>query len=304
MRERIERERAGRPAGVERDGPAGARAGDRRPRRARSGGRSSDYLDRLEGQPRLLQGRAWSCSWPRGRAAVEAVQARGGRVFLDLKLHDIPETVARAVQSAVALGAELLTVHTAGGAEMLRRAAEAAAGQADQILGVTVLTSLDRRGSARRRHRAARWPRRWRGGRALAARGRDRRAWSARPTRWREARAAARRQSAAGGAGRAAGGRGAGRSEAGGHPGGDRAARAPTTWWSAVRSGTRRAGRGLRGDRRARSSGAGRAVSARSRGRSGGLRRAPGRGDLPGAPARRGGGLRGRGAPRRRRSTR
>jgi orotidine-5'-phosphate decarboxylase len=63
-------------------------------------------------------------------------------VFLDLKLHDIPETVGRAVSSAVALGVELLTVHTAGGAEMLRRAAEAAGGKT-KILGVTVLTSLN-----------------------------------------------------------------------------------------------------------------------------------------------------------------
>ena len=62
-------------------------------------------------------------------------------MFLDLKLHDIPETVGRAVQSAVALGAELLTVHTAGGAQMLARAAEAA-GDKLRILGVTVLTSL------------------------------------------------------------------------------------------------------------------------------------------------------------------
>ncbi len=59
-----------------------------------------------------------------GARAVEAVQKRGGKVFLDLKLHDIPETVARAVASATSLGAELLTVHTAGGFEMMRRAAE------------------------------------------------------------------------------------------------------------------------------------------------------------------------------------
>ena len=69
------------------------------------------------------------------------MRARGGRVFLDLKLHDIPETVARAVAAAARNEAELLTVHTSGGYEMLSRAAEAAAGKV-KILGVTVLTSL------------------------------------------------------------------------------------------------------------------------------------------------------------------
>jgi orotidine-5'-phosphate decarboxylase len=76
-----------------------------------------------------------------GPAAVREI-ARHGSVFLDLKLHDIPETVERAVSRARALGARYLTVHAAGGPEMLRRAAQAAEGSALTILAVTVLTSL------------------------------------------------------------------------------------------------------------------------------------------------------------------
>jgi orotidine-5'-phosphate decarboxylase len=76
-----------------------------------------------------------------GVRAVEAVRSRGGKVFLDLKLHDIPETVGRAVSSAMALGVELLTLHTAGGLAMMKLAAQAAQGRA-RLLGVTVLTSL------------------------------------------------------------------------------------------------------------------------------------------------------------------
>jgi orotidine-5'-phosphate decarboxylase len=98
------------------------------------------FLDRLEGQPRFYKV-GLELFVAAGAAAVEAVRKRGGKVFLDLKLHDIPETVARAVASSKSLGAELLTVHTAGGFEMMRRAAEVAAGTPG-ILGVTVLTSL------------------------------------------------------------------------------------------------------------------------------------------------------------------
>jgi orotidine-5'-phosphate decarboxylase len=98
------------------------------------------FLDRLEGQPRFYKV-GLELFVAEGVRAIEAVQERGGKVFLDLKLHDIPETVARAVASATNLGAELLTVHTAGGFEMLRRAAEVAKGKPG-ILGVTVLTSL------------------------------------------------------------------------------------------------------------------------------------------------------------------
>jgi orotidine-5'-phosphate decarboxylase len=76
-----------------------------------------------------------------GRALVENLQRRGKRVFLDLKLHDIPETVKRAAQLAGQLGVDLLTVHASGGRAMLE-AAVAGAG-ATRVLAVTVLTSLD-----------------------------------------------------------------------------------------------------------------------------------------------------------------
>jgi orotidine-5'-phosphate decarboxylase len=98
------------------------------------------FLDRLQGAPRFYKV-GLELFVAEGAAAVKAVQKRGGKVFLDLKLHDIPETVARAVASSKSLGAELLTVHTAGGFEMMRRAAEVSAGKPG-ILGVTVLTSL------------------------------------------------------------------------------------------------------------------------------------------------------------------
>jgi orotidine-5'-phosphate decarboxylase len=75
-----------------------------------------------------------------GPEIVRAVLSAGARVWLDLKLYDIPNTVGRAVESAGALGVQLLTIHLSGGGEMIRAAASAKKGPMS-ILGVTVLTS-------------------------------------------------------------------------------------------------------------------------------------------------------------------
>jgi orotidine-5'-phosphate decarboxylase len=77
-----------------------------------------------------------------GPGIVVELARSGRKVFLDLKLHDIPNTVAHAVKLATGLGASMLTVHASGGAEMLKAAVEAARGQLP-ILAVTVLTSLN-----------------------------------------------------------------------------------------------------------------------------------------------------------------
>ena len=84
-----------------------------------------------------------------GPAVVHELTSRGDRVFLDLKFHDIPNTVAGAVQSAVATGAWMVNVHASGGSAMMKAAAEAATTAAAAlgrprplVIGVTVLTSM------------------------------------------------------------------------------------------------------------------------------------------------------------------
>jgi orotidine-5'-phosphate decarboxylase len=77
-----------------------------------------------------------------GHKAVEEARATGARIFLDLKLHDIPNTVAGAVRSAADLGVSYLTVHSSGGRRMLEAAAQAA-GDSLNVLAVTLLTHLD-----------------------------------------------------------------------------------------------------------------------------------------------------------------
>jgi orotidine-5'-phosphate decarboxylase len=77
-----------------------------------------------------------------GPEAVLRLRSKERRLFLDLKLHDIPETVERSIRNVVELGVDLVTVHASGGPEMLRRA-RAAAGADVRVLAVTVLTSLD-----------------------------------------------------------------------------------------------------------------------------------------------------------------
>jgi orotidine-5'-phosphate decarboxylase len=83
-----------------------------------------------------------------GPDLVRDYAAAGRRIMLDLKLHDIPATVERAVARAAALGAELLTIHADGGRAMIQAAAAASAragARRPRILAVTVLTSLDER---------------------------------------------------------------------------------------------------------------------------------------------------------------
>jgi len=80
-----------------------------------------------------------------GPDLVREIAALGVPVFLDLKLHDIPNTVERAARNVARLGVAMLTVHTSGGEAMLRAAVAGAAAAASPpaVLGVTVLTSLD-----------------------------------------------------------------------------------------------------------------------------------------------------------------
>jgi orotidine-5'-phosphate decarboxylase len=75
-----------------------------------------------------------------GPEVVRAVSSTGSKVWLDLKLYDIPNTVARAVESAGRIGAQMLTIHLSGGSEMVR-AATGACTKSMLLLGVTVLTS-------------------------------------------------------------------------------------------------------------------------------------------------------------------
>jgi orotidine-5'-phosphate decarboxylase len=99
-----------------------------------------DLIDRCEG-----------CEWFKiglqlfsrcGPSIVDQVKAKDKKVFLDLKLHDIPTTVAKAARAGAELGAELMTVHACGGRAMIAAAKDAAAGTGAKILAVTVLTSI------------------------------------------------------------------------------------------------------------------------------------------------------------------
>lgn len=97
-------------------------------------------LERIPGTPWVKIGSILMTR--EGAPLVRALVARGHRVFLDLKWHDIPNTVAGAVRAARELGVTMATVHTLGGRTMMEAATEAAGGVLE-LVGVTVLTSHD-----------------------------------------------------------------------------------------------------------------------------------------------------------------
>ena len=101
-----------------------------------------EMLARLEGRCRWFKV-GMELFYAAGPGVVEEIRARGFEVFLDLKLYDIPNTVAGAVRSLEGTGASLLTVHAGGGLAMLRAAREAVRSERMRLLAVTVLTSMD-----------------------------------------------------------------------------------------------------------------------------------------------------------------
>lgn len=102
-----------------------------------------DLVDRLQGACRWFKV-GMELYYAAGNQILDRLRERGFEVFLDLKLHDIPNTVAGAVRAVAGTGASLLTVHAGGGARMMRAAAQAADRPgAPRLLAVTVLTSMD-----------------------------------------------------------------------------------------------------------------------------------------------------------------
>jgi orotidine-5'-phosphate decarboxylase len=102
-----------------------------------------ELVDRLDGSCRWFKV-GMELFYAAGAGLIETLRRRDFEVFLDLKLHDIPNTVAGAIRSVSQAGATLLTVHAGGGEAMMAAAAEAAnAPGAPRLLAVTVLTSMD-----------------------------------------------------------------------------------------------------------------------------------------------------------------
>lgn len=111
-------------------------------------GEALDMVDTLEGKIGFYKigGRLFTAEGP---GIVREIKEKGKAVFLDLKYHDIPATVAGSVRAAAGIGIDMLTLHTVGGVDMMRAAAEAALEGAEcfckprpKLVGVTVLTSL------------------------------------------------------------------------------------------------------------------------------------------------------------------
>ena len=108
-----------------------------------SADKAMELVDRLDGCCRWFKV-GMELYYAAGNRVIEGLRERGYEVFLDLKLHDIPNTVAGAVRSVAGVGASLLTVHAGGGEPMMKAAAQAASAPGGpKLLAVTVLTSMD-----------------------------------------------------------------------------------------------------------------------------------------------------------------
>ena len=102
-----------------------------------------DLVDRLKDSVRWFKV-GMELYYATGNTLIDALRSRGYKIFLDLKLHDIPNTVAGGINSLAKSGVDLLTVHAGGGGAMLAAAAEAATVPgAPRLLAVTLLTSID-----------------------------------------------------------------------------------------------------------------------------------------------------------------
>lgn len=114
-----------------------------------SGSRALELVEKLSGQIDYFKvgSRLFTSEGP---PLIEAIRKNNGRVFLDLKFHDIPATVSGAVRAACRMGVDMITLHTTGGFEMMREAARTAAevsrkgdSKRPLLVGVTILTSLE-----------------------------------------------------------------------------------------------------------------------------------------------------------------
>ena len=103
--------------------------------------KASDILDKLDSKKCMVK--IGSVSFNSiGREIISYASKKGFDIFLDLKLHDIPNTVQKSIEGLIPLPIKMLTIHTSGGKDMMRAAMEAVSGNDIKIFGVTVLTSL------------------------------------------------------------------------------------------------------------------------------------------------------------------
>ena len=103
--------------------------------------RASYILDKLDSKKCMVK--IGSVSFNSiGREIISYASKKGFDIFLDLKLHDIPNTVQKSIEGLISLPIKMLTIHTSGGKDMMRAAMEAVSGNDIKIFGVTVLTSL------------------------------------------------------------------------------------------------------------------------------------------------------------------